>query len=139
MSAAMRGDRALVVEAALLLLLIRVAFLLFPFQPIERALARWYPPRRRGSGVASDVMAQRVGAAVRTTGRRVPGATCLSEALAAETMLRARGVTSTRHIGVRAPAAGVPLDAHAWLEAHGAIVVGQQPDLADYRILTKRS
>jgi hypothetical protein len=136
----MRGDRPLGVEAATLLLLIRIAFLLLPFHTIERALARWYPRRRAASSrVAPASTAQRVGAAVRAAAQRVPGTTCLSEALAAETMLRARGVTSTRHIGVRAPAAGVPLDAHAWLEAHGAIVVGHQPDLGDYRILTKRS
>ena len=36
-------------------------------------------------------------------------------------------------------AAESPLDAHAWLESDGAIVVGEDVDLRGYRILTKVS
>ena len=68
-------------------------------------------------------MAQDVGWAVRSASRVVPGATCLTQALAAKLVLSRRGYTSRLRIGVaRGPAHR--LRAHAWLEASGLVVVG---------------
>jgi hypothetical protein len=53
----------------------------------------------------------------------MPGATCLSRALALRFLLQAAGIQSTLWIGVgRSPA--VNFEAHAWLEADGRVLLG---------------
>ncbi len=50
-------------------------------------------------------------------------AVCLPQAMAAQAMLRRRGVTSVMHFGA-ARGEEKPLDAHAWLDAAGVEVTG---------------
>jgi hypothetical protein len=134
----MRADRALAFEAAVVLLVVRAALRVCSFGTVERLLARWSRPwAGRVATPASE--SRRLGSAVRAIARRLPGTSCLAATLAAEAMLLRRGISSVRHIGVRPPSPGSPLDAHAWLECEGAIVVGEDVDLQKYRILTKVS
>ena len=79
---------------------------------VERSLQ--VASRRRG-GPAKIVIAD-VAAAVERAGRYVPGATCLSNAVALAWMLRRRGVEAAVRIGIRT-AGG--FEAHAWVEAAG--------------------
>jgi hypothetical protein len=67
--------------------------------------------------------AQDVTWAVRRVSRAVPGATCLTQALAAQVLLSRRGYASRLRIGV-ARAADNGLRAHAWLESDGVVVFG---------------
>ena len=61
--------------------------------------------------------------AVEATSRRVPGATCLTQALALQILLGRRGQASELRLGVsRGDAPG--LQAHAWLESEGQVVIG---------------
>ena len=135
----MRAERLAELEAAALVAIVRVSFWLTSYAATRRLLGR--VAAHRSDRHASDhaVAAVRVGAATRAAARRLPGTTCLVEALAAEAMLRRRGVASTLHIGVRAPVLATPLDAHAWLECDGVVVVGDSADLAHYRVLTRPS
>src|SRR5581483_1736621 len=127
-------------EAAILIVLVRLSFHVTTFAATRRLLARVWPPRApRESDAAEAVSAARVGAGVRAAARRLPDTTCLVEALVADVMLRRRGVETVLHIGVRAPSAAAALDAHAWLECHGTVVVGDADNLGEYRILTKPS
>jgi hypothetical protein len=74
--------------------------------------------------------------------RTLPGSTCLARSLAAELMLRERGLPATLRIGVADPAesrmttrqAPVALDAHAWVES-GAVLVAGDADLERYTAL----
>lgn len=124
------GKRALAVETALRLLL---ALLLTRFVParywwrfLDTAEA---PPRgqeavRRG---ACDSNASReVARAVEKVALHAPfRARCLQQAMAAQWMLRRRGVPSVLVFGVRRGAdAERPLDFHAWLTVGGECVVG---------------
>jgi hypothetical protein len=69
--------------------------------------------------------------AVRRASRRVPWrAECLVQALTARSMLERRGIASTLSLGVRKTAGA--LEAHAWLEAGGRIVVGDNSELASF-------
>jgi hypothetical protein len=56
---------------------------------------------------------------------------CLVLALVADTMLQRRGQASEIRIGVRRPASR-RVQAHAWVECDGAVVVGALDDLAEY-------
>jgi len=74
--------------------------------------------------------------AVTAVARRLPGCnTCLVKALATDVMLRRRGLSSTLHLGVRPPGLGT-LDAHAWIDSDGAVVMGALEDLGSYTVLS---
>ena len=66
-----------------------------------------------------------VGRMVRRVARRLPfEALCLPRAMAAQWMLRRRGVSSRLWVGVRRAAPGRPLDYYAWLTVDGESVIG---------------
>lgn len=65
-----------------------------------------------------------LGRAVASAGRFVPGALCVSQALAAQVMLARRGEPSVIHFGfLRSP--GGAVEGHAWLEVDGTVVIGE--------------
>jgi hypothetical protein len=74
------------------------------------------------AGCESEAV-DKVAWAVKRTSRLVPGATCLTQALTAQTLLHRRGVSSTLHIGVM-KSEQRKLAAHAWVVSHGRVVVG---------------
>ncbi len=57
------------------------------------------------------------------------------QALVADTMLHRRAIPSEVRIGVRMPPTHISLDAHAWVESNGLVVVGTIDRLVDYRVL----
>lgn len=81
-----------------------------------------------------EARVQDVAWAVGVARRVVPAATCLVQALAADRMLRARGVVAELKIGVPPHASG-EFEAHAWLEWEGRVVVGDREDLARFALL----
>jgi hypothetical protein len=121
------ADRAVLVRSILTLAAARVAIGMLPFRTVRRLLS----PRRRG--VASDVItAERVKWAIGHAQRIIPDATCLPQAVAAEAMLIRGGHPVTLRIGVMKTPAG-KLEAHAWAESAGRIIVGDLPwGLGDY-------
>lgn len=73
-------------------------------------------------------MIDRVAFAIPRMGARVPWhATCLVQAIAARHWLAREGIPSSIIFGAR-PHPGGAIDAHAWLEAEGRVVVGGEPD-----------
>ena len=66
---------------------------------------------------------QEVGWSVEAVGRRIPGMRCLPRALAAEVILRRAGRNPRFRIGVVRDDRG-GIEAHAWVEDAGRIVVG---------------
>jgi hypothetical protein len=61
--------------------------------------------------------------AVEVAGRYVPGATCLTQALALQIWLGRHGQSAALRLGV-ARGAGERLEAHAWLEHEGRVIIG---------------
>jgi hypothetical protein len=123
--------RGLLIEAALWLLLARVALLAFPFPTLARRLGVFVPPTdervanaRRDSSTRDAQLAEEIGWATVRAARHVPfKAVCLPQAMAARIMLRRRGVASVLHLGA-ARGKDRPIDAHAWLDAAGIEVTG---------------
>lgn len=101
---------------------VRLCLRFLPLRAWERAAARQL--RRRRSAVGSaQTEPQEISWAVDCVSRAVPGATCLTQALAAQILLSRRGHASRLRIGVaRGPGGG--LLAHAWLETNGVVVLG---------------
>ena len=121
------GDRRLVREALLWFLAIRVALRIVPFGRI----AGWAERRHRGREgrarpAAPGETPARIGWATAAVARRVaPPRSCLAQALTAQVMLGARGRAATIRFGAKREGAA-PLDAHAWLECDGAVLVGDE-------------
>jgi transglutaminase superfamily protein len=112
-----RPDRRLLFAAGWWLVRCRVALWTLPYVRTRRLVDRWSAPRRRGA-----VAPGRVAWAVRTAARPIPGATCLTQALAAEIMLRRDGAAPVVRFG--ATRAEGDFEAHAWLELDGKALVG---------------
>ena len=115
-------------------------------------------PHRRGHGdraLALPILRRLVGGTTRVNGkprrgsiervrwsvtaaaRRFPSSvSCLTRALVVEAMLRRRGYHPTLHLGVRRCGDGsAPLQAHAWVECGGRVIIGELADLSDYAVL----
>ena len=94
-----------------------------------RALSRWltsgHVDRAVGSNEFDGAVVERTVWAVRHAAAVAPwGRTCLTEALTAAVLLRRAGCEATLRYGVASTGAG-GLDAHAWLEHQGAVILGQ--------------
>jgi transglutaminase superfamily protein len=113
------AERRLLVQAALLLATVRVALVLLRWPVVRRLAARAARPVAGGAPVAAAALQR----AVERAGRHVPGATCLSQAIALQILLGRRGRTADLRLGV-APGEGRRLEAHAWLEAEGHVLIG---------------
>jgi Transglutaminase-like superfamily len=121
---------SLIAEAGAQLLVVRLAVWLLPFHTVRRRIDAIRPRRKAREDVAEVVRA------VDGVARRFPlRVTCLVHALTAQAMLRRRGYPCALRFGVRAPVRAGAVEAHAWLEHGGAVVIGRLPDLSDYRAL----
>lgn len=112
-------DRAMVAEAAVLLVAARLTLRLVPY----RWFRRWLTAGGRGSA-SDERVASRVRRAVAIASRNLPfSVVCLPQAMAAKLMLAWRGVGSSLVVG-----AGHGDDRtmilHAWLESGGTVVTG---------------
>ena len=117
-------ERLLLVQAAFLLVVIRIGLSLVPFRTLRRLLARLARADKNSKAPRqSDI--DRVIWALKAAGRTFPPAgTCLTEALAGYVLLGRRGYSTDLRIGVTRDAGGRFL-AHAWLEKGDLIVIGQ--------------
>ena len=111
-------------------LLVPAAHLVIRWVPI-RTWARWLRDSRRGGD--GRVPLQRVSRAFHIAERVIPGSTCLVLALGAGLLLRMLGCGARLQVGVTRRANGELL-AHAWVISAGQVVVGDIPELADYRV-----
>jgi hypothetical protein len=117
----------LLLEAAIFVAGYRCALWLLPFRLLNK------PPRISRRRTATPA---RLAWAIAAAAARIPRSTCLVRALAARRLLARHGYASTLHLGVaRAPDG---LDAHAWLECQGAILLGA-PAPGRYTPLPARS
>lgn len=129
------ADRSCALEAAMVMIAVRLAFSALRFTVLRTALDRAVRAfQKRPSRVTSHDVG-RVAWAVAAVTRRVPfRSTCLIESLTVDAMLRRRGMASEIRFGVLPPGGGA-LSAHAWVEHDGAVVFGARSDLTDYRVL----
>lgn len=68
--------------------------------------------------------------AVVRTATVVPGATCMTQALALRYLAAREGHSCTIRIGVKHES-GKPFEAHAWVVHHGMIIIGGQKERID--------
>jgi hypothetical protein len=122
-----RSERWLLVKAGLLLGLIRIGLRLFPFQRLKRLL-----DSASKSRAANQLSSDRIVWAVTAASRYVLGdKPCLTQALAAQVLLKRQGYLASLRIGV-GRTEGKQLQAHAWVESEDRVVVGGGGELSRY-------
>lgn len=124
------ADRILLLRAFVLVSAVRVGLRVLPYRTVQRLVECAVTHREMTPEEEWQSLRQIVGA-VEAMSRRLLGTKpCLTQALAAQRMLRKRGMDSTLRIGVAKD--GHELLAHAWLERMGRVVIGGGNALARY-------
>lgn len=121
----------LVAEACASMLAARMILLVLPFPRVARRLGDFVAPAdprvaERAAATTPDqaAAARTIGWAVRSAAPFMPfRSVCLQQAMAAQAMLRRRGIASVMHFGA-SPSGVRAIDAHAWLDAAGVKVTG---------------
>ena len=113
------ADRSLLVRSVLLVAAARLALWALPFNTARRLFAR----RARQSPASPFPTTERIGWAISVAKGFVPKGNCLLQALAAESLLTRSGYPVELRIGVAKTDEG-RLEAHAWVESGGRLVVG---------------
>jgi hypothetical protein len=121
------AERRLFLRAAAAVAGFRLALWLLPYRRVASFVPKPVPPSPQGAAIPPS----RVTWAVRACARRIPGASCLTRALAARWLLARTGVPSTLHYGWARDGDG-RFHAHAWLEQRGAVLLGDEEDLGRY-------
>lgn len=118
-------EKKLLGESLFLLIVIRLSLSLLPF--------RWLNKYLSGSNLSNSscqeadwIVVNQVIDSVRVCSRYIPRATCLTQSIAARTLLRSRGQSSELKIGVTKGTRN-NLEAHAWIEIDERIVIGKLP------------
>lgn len=117
-----RSDFKLFARAYVLVWMIRLALWILPF----RTIYNWAIEFRKGRIGDRPLDAEsvyKVVWAVSAAARRVPKASCLTQALATQIMLGRRGHRASLQLGIMKSQAG-RFDAHAWVERNGNVLIG---------------
>lgn len=126
-------DQLLLTKTLVLLGFIRLGLWLLPFGLLDPLLQRFSrTPAGRVGTRRQEV--DRIAWAVASVRRYIPDATYLTQALTAQFLLGRRGCSSKLQIGVAKSATG-RLEAHAWVECGGRVLVGDMRDLSGFKPL----
>jgi hypothetical protein len=126
-------DKLLLLKSFLALAAVRAGLSLLPFQTLRQLLG-FFTPTTAAFTETDCASMHRVSYAVKTMSRYIPGASCLTQALAAHMLLARIGQPAALRIGVARSQEG-QFQAHAWVEIQGRIVVGKLPDMRRYAVL----
>ena len=119
------SDRRLLLDAAVWLVAYRIALWVLPWNRVAA------PRPSRDEQPSKQISVERLEWAVRTAGRRIPAANCLTAALALHHLMSRTGYDSSIHIGVaKTPARG--FEAHAWVEHDGVTLLNSASEIAHY-------
>ena len=112
-----RREQWFLLKSFALTVAVRAALDLLPHRVLLALVSR-----ARAGRVRSAESVDRIAWAVRAASRAVPRATCLTQAIAVSILMVRRGYDAQVSIGVAAKQGGI--DAHAWVEHNGEIVIG---------------
>ena len=128
---ALPADRKRVFLIAIaMLVVVRISLWIATVERVEssaRRLARRTPDARTPTPGGADRIAWAVGSAARF----VPGGSCLAQAIAAEALLIRAGHPAEIRLGVTKDGRG-RIEAHAWVEVSGRVILGDDHDLKRY-------
>lgn len=121
------GDRYFLIETLILLAGIRLGLWLLRFGTLLKLLNKISQPRQ----ISRRISISKIVWAVNAATRYVPGAKCLARALATQVLMNRYGYSPELRIGVTKNQTG-KLEAHAWIEYQGLVIIGNLQDLSRY-------
>jgi hypothetical protein len=123
-------EKYLLLKSAFLLLAFRAGLSLFSFKSLLNYLEgiKQHKSKLKDKSNPSE---EKIVWIIDVASRYVPYTTCLSKALSAQVLLKRYGHFSSLRIGVVKNEKG-ELDAHAWVESQGRIIIGDLEDLSRY-------
>ena len=124
--------RRRLLHAAIAVAVVRLALSLMPFRWVRARVGA----RKPGLRAPGEDSASQWAWAVRVASRRIPGASCLTQALALQWLLARAGRSARIHIGV-AKLGARGFEAHAWLESGGEILIGGDESLDRFAPILK--
>ncbi|MEZ5422166.1 MAG: lasso peptide biosynthesis B2 protein [Pyrinomonadaceae bacterium] len=128
-------EKAMIVRSLLWLSYYRAGLWLFP-SIVTRRAANDLTDAPDNYGQTDNTLVDEVLRSVRRCSRYIPAASCLTQALAAKTILKHYGQPSKIRIGV-APTDST-IEAHAWVEIDNKIVLGRLRQHARFAVMTSR-
>ena len=124
-------DRKLLLRGVALVAVARIALWTVPFRWVRLAAGE----RRPILPGLAEIRVSRLAWAIEAAARRIPAASCLTQALAFQYLMARAGRQAEVHIGVALAANGdAPrgFEAHAWVEHGGDIILGNNGELERY-------
>jgi len=119
-------ERRLLLKSTLLLAVIRLGLWLLPMS-VQRSLLARLGRLSPVSSFGSTSLVDQITWAVTVAAGYVPRATCLTQALAAQALLRREGIPTDFRLGVAMDHNG-KFQAHAWVERDGQVILGHFPE-----------
>jgi hypothetical protein len=121
-------DRHLLITAALLMSAIRLGLWLLPFRVLRQVVKSLTAVRPAPQQISIN---QVVWAVEVASGYMPGGVKCLARALTTQILLSRRGYSTELRIGVAKNQQG-QLEAHAWVESQGSVIIGELADLTRF-------
>lgn len=125
--------KKLLSQSLIAVIVIRLSLWIFPFKTLNQWLCSFASTKSDGQKIEWDDVG-RVTSSIEACSRYVPYASCLTQALAARTLLALRGQNSELKIGVDRDKDGRFM-AHAWVEIDGKIIIGKLPHHNSFNVL----
>jgi hypothetical protein len=122
------ADRGLLLRTVPLVAAIRVALWVVPLRRVGRLMRIW---ERLPFSVPANLPVSRLEWAVRAASRRIPMASCLTQALALQYLLMRGGHSSEVHIGVKKDTES-GFQSHAWVECEGRTLLSAPYEVVEY-------
>ena len=127
------AERRVLIQSAFLLSMIRMGLFALPFKSLL-TLVNGVKLKNAAINANDRIPSNRITWAIETASRYVPFTTCLSKALAVQVIFSKRGYPSHLRIGV-SKNENEQLEAHAWVECKGQVVIGNCPDFTRYKVM----
>ncbi|MCP2732620.1 lasso peptide biosynthesis B2 protein [Limnofasciculus baicalensis] len=123
-------NRKILITAFILLGLVRLGLWLLPFQRLQRLLVQIGNIHSHSQN-NNQTSINKIIWAVETSSRYMPGVKCLARALTTQTLMSRYGHSSELRIGVAKGESG-KLEAHAWIESQGKVIIGYLAELSRF-------
>jgi hypothetical protein len=122
-----KSDRSILLTAFILLNLVRVGLFFCSFSTLQELLEK--ASQLLQSKISHELSVKKIIWAVNTSSRYTPGLVkCLARALTTQTLMKSCGYSPQLQIGVIKADNG-KLQAHAWIEHEGKVVIGNLSNL----------
>lgn len=126
-------DRRLFLSALFLLAVVRIGLSVLPFKNLTKILGKLSRVVRYQHSCPPS-LPDRIAWAIEKASAYVPAAKCLCRGLVGQVLLSWHGVSSDLHIGIFKRSES-ELEAHAWVETDGRVLIGDLEDLSRYVLL----